>query len=157
LPLLPSLVCLQHPNPSATCPFLFLIHYSGFFCLFVCFLHGGDPSVQGLCWFIPGVVGGIPCDDYLLTCWSARCLPSRFGASVWQRRSPPFFSVTWPGEALYGLGFRVSKFWFFLVILSAKCCSSLKARFLIYGAHAVCFCTLIAMLDRNKMFVLNQH
>jgi hypothetical protein len=29
----------------------------------------------------------------VLTCWSAECLPSRFGAGVWQHGSPPVFSV----------------------------------------------------------------
>jgi hypothetical protein len=32
---------------------------------------------RGLCWFIPGVAGGIQHDAYLLTCWFAECLPSR--------------------------------------------------------------------------------
>jgi hypothetical protein len=61
-----------------------------------------------------------------------------------------FLSVTWHGEALYGLGVQgvevlilLGAFFFF----SAKCGSSVSARFLIYRAHAVCFCTLVAILD----------
>jgi hypothetical protein len=33
------------------------------------------------------------------------------------------------------------------LFISAKCGSSISARFLIHGAHAVCFCTLVAILD----------
>jgi hypothetical protein len=36
-----------------------------------------------------------------------------------------------------------SSWWFF----SAKCSSSISAKFLIYGAHTVCFCPLVAILD----------
>jgi hypothetical protein len=31
--------------------------------------------------------------------------------------------------------------------ISVKCGSSISARFLIHGAHAVCFCALVAILD----------
>jgi hypothetical protein len=31
--------------------------------------------------------------------------------------------------------------------ISAKCGSTIPARFLIHGAHAVCFCTLVTILD----------
>jgi hypothetical protein len=34
-----------------------------------------------------------------------------------------------------------------LCFISAKCGSSISARFLIYGAHAVCFCLLVTILD----------
>jgi hypothetical protein len=36
----------EHPALSAACPFQFLVYYS-VFCLFVCFLRGGNQSVQG--------------------------------------------------------------------------------------------------------------
>jgi hypothetical protein len=36
-----------------------------------------------------------------------------------------------------------SSWWFF----SAKCGSSLSARFLIYGVHAICFLPLVTILD----------
>jgi hypothetical protein len=32
-------------------------------------------------------------------------------------------------------------------LFSAKCGSSISAKFLTYGAHAVCFCTLVTILD----------
>jgi hypothetical protein len=85
---LPSLVHLQHPTPC--CVFLF-----NSCLLFSFFLWGGGVSLsRGLLgWFIPGMAVGIQCDPYLLTCWSARCLQSRFGAGVCQCRSPPVFSV----------------------------------------------------------------
>jgi hypothetical protein len=39
--------------------------------------------------------------------------------------------------------------------ISAKCGSSISARLLIYGAYAVCFCTLFAILDTlyNSFFL----
>jgi hypothetical protein len=36
---------------------------------------------------------GILLNAYFLTCWSAECLRSRFGASVWWHIIPPVFSV----------------------------------------------------------------
>jgi hypothetical protein len=49
------------------------------------------------------VVVGILHDAYLLTCWSASI------KQVWSRHlaaweTSCFFSITWCGEALYGLG-----------------------------------------------------
>jgi hypothetical protein len=39
--------------------------------------------------------------------------------------------------------------------ISATCHSSISARFLIYRAHAVCFCVLVAILDPPKLSILN--
>jgi hypothetical protein len=33
-------------------------------------------------------------------------------------------------------------------LISAKCGSSISARFLVHGAHAVCFCTIVANMYR---------
>jgi hypothetical protein len=56
------------------------------------------------------------------------------------QKSSWFLSVTWCGEALCRL--RVQGVGVLLILgvfISAKCGSSVSARFLIYGAHAVCF------------------
>jgi hypothetical protein len=59
-----------------------------------------------------------------------------------------FLGVTWHGETLCGLGV-----WSIGVLLilggffSAKCGSSVSARFLIYGAHTFCFLPLVAIFD----------
>jgi hypothetical protein len=82
----PSPVCSRCPTLFAMCPFQFLVYYSVFF-----FLRVGVRLPRGLCWLIPGVAVGIPYAAYLLTCYL--CLPSRLGASIWWRRSPPVFSV----------------------------------------------------------------
>jgi hypothetical protein len=88
LPLSSPPVHLEHTSPSVCVPFQFLVYYSGFFC------GVGSISVsRGLCWFISGVAVGIPHAAYLLTCWSTRYLPSRFGTGVWRRGSSPVFSV----------------------------------------------------------------
>jgi hypothetical protein len=41
--------------------------------------------------------------------------------------------------------------------ISAKSASSISARFLIHGAHVVCFCTLGAILDPPCPSNFNQH
>jgi hypothetical protein len=84
---------------------LFIIQFFFFFCWSV------GQSLQGLCCFIPGVAVGIPYVTYLLSIWSAECLPSYFGAGIWWRGSLPVFSVLHGVEKLcIGWGFRVSKF-----------------------------------------------
>jgi hypothetical protein len=53
------------------------------------------------------VAGGILCDAWCLPTWSAKCLLSRFGASIWQWQGPSgFLSVMWHGEAFYRLGIQ---------------------------------------------------
>jgi hypothetical protein len=42
-----------------------------------------------------------------------------------------------------------SSWWFF----SAKCGSSIPTRFLIYGAHAIFFLTLVAILILHQLFL----
>jgi hypothetical protein len=94
-------------------PFQFLIYCSGFF-----FFLQGEGSVcpgsyaglsQGWLWEYCVMLGA-----HLLVC---RCLPCRFGAGVWWCSSSPVFSVLHDLEKLCtGWGFRVSKFWFFLVL-----------------------------------------
>jgi hypothetical protein len=42
-----------------------------------------------------------------------------------------------------------------MCFISAKCGSSVPARFLIHGAHAVCFCTLVAIVPRFHCIVLH--
>jgi hypothetical protein len=78
---------------TAPCPLCCMFLFSSLFIIQFFFAEVGVILAKGLCWNIPGVAVGIPCDAYLITCWSAGCLPSRFGASVWQHGSPPVFSV----------------------------------------------------------------
>jgi hypothetical protein len=52
------------------------------------------------------------------------------------------------GEALYGLGIQGVRVLILLgIFFSAKGGSSISGKFLIYGAHAVCFCPLVNILD----------
>jgi hypothetical protein len=72
---------------------------------------------KGLCWFIPGVAGGILCDAWHSPVWSAECLPSKFGIGCWWRwQLTCSLSVTWNGEAFYGLWVQGSKLLFSLVL-----------------------------------------
>jgi hypothetical protein len=103
----PLLQCTYStPPPLLCCVFLF----SFLFIIQLIFFEGqGYVSLSRvLCWFIPGVAVGILCATYLLTCWSAGCLPSRFGASVWSRHLAAqellFSQCNVSAEVLYVLG-----------------------------------------------------
>jgi hypothetical protein len=62
--------------------------------VFVCFLQGqGRQSAHGAMLLYPRGGWGKTVWCLVLTCCSSKCLPSRFGASVWQHGSPPVFSV----------------------------------------------------------------
>jgi hypothetical protein len=51
-------------------------------------------------------------------------------------------------------GSRYLSFDFSWCLFSAKCGSSISARYLICGAHAVCLCTLVAILDPPLLYIL---
>jgi hypothetical protein len=76
------------------------------FCLFVClFLRGAGQFAQWAMLVYPRGGWGITMWCSVLTCWSGKCLPNRFGTAVWWRWKPScFLSVTWCGEAFQGLG-----------------------------------------------------
>jgi hypothetical protein len=52
----------------------------------------------------------------VLTCWSAECLPSRFGASIWQHSNPLAFCVMWHWEVFLWVGVQGIKV---LILLAA--------------------------------------
>jgi hypothetical protein len=57
------------------------------------------------------------------------------------------FNLSWHGEAFHELGVQSADFSAFPgALLSAKCVSSVSAKFLVHGAHAVCGCVPVAML-----------
>jgi hypothetical protein len=125
----PSLLCANFP---------FLVYWLFFFF----FLLGGH-SAHGLCWFIPGVAGGISCDAWLSPVWSAECLPSRFGAVEASALLSSLCNVAWRFPPARGSGVSFDSPWCFI---SSKSWSSVSARFLIHGVHTVYFCTLVAIL-----------
>jgi hypothetical protein len=100
------------PLPLSPVHFEFSCHspvvlgYSFLFVIQV-FLGGlGGHSAQGLCWFIPGVAGRIPCNTWHSPVWSVKCLTGRFWAMV---AALMFFQYNMCGVAFHQLGFRVSK------------------------------------------------
>jgi hypothetical protein len=129
---LPSPVCSKHPTLSAARPFQFLVYYS--VCLFVCFCRVGVSLFRGLCSFIPvvavelasGSVGALLVLQYNMV-W--RSFVQAGGSGCWS------FASSW---------------WFF----PAKCGSSVSARFLICGAHAIYFLPLVTILDLLPAFYL---
>jgi hypothetical protein len=144
LPLPASPVHLQHPAPSAACSF------SAPCLLFRLFFPVGlvVSLSRGLCWFIPGVGVGVLCD----ACCSPVGLPNvsqaglelasgDVGALLFSQCSMAWRSFVWAGGS--GCQSFDSSWCFF----SAKCGSSISAKFLIYRVHAICFCTLVAILD----------
>jgi hypothetical protein len=80
-----------------------LVFSSLFIVLF--FAGWGVSLPMGLCWFFPGVGGGIPHNARCSPVWYAECIPSRFGAAIWQWwQCSCFLSVMWCGEAFHRLG-----------------------------------------------------
>jgi hypothetical protein len=91
----PLLQCtFSFPHPLLCASFQFIVYCSVFGFWFFFFCRGWRVSLpRGLCWFIPGVAGGILFDTGHSPVWSAACLLSRFGVGVWRRCQPPIFSV----------------------------------------------------------------
>jgi hypothetical protein len=116
-------------------------------CLLFSFFGGGlgDHSVQGALLVYPRGGWRNTIWHLVLTCWSADCLPSRFGASIWQHGSPPVVSA-WQWF-LWDRGSGCQSFDSSYCFISAKCGSSVSMRFWSLGSHALCFCTLVAILD----------
>jgi hypothetical protein len=113
----------------------------------------GEVSLsRWLCLFIPGVAGGKPHKS-----WHSSVglhLPSRLelvsgsmGALLLSQYNMAWRSFLWAG----GSGCR--SFTSSFLVFSTKCGSGVSARFLIYGAHAVCFCTLYAILDQESIIL----
>jgi hypothetical protein len=136
---------------TAPCPLCCMFLFSSLFIiqgfLFHFFAGPGVNLSRGL-WFIPGVAVGIPHDAYLLTCWSAGCLPSRWelasgstGVLLFSQCNMVWRSFVWAGDKGCQ-SFNSSQ-----CFSSAKCGYGVSARFLIYGTHAVCFCILDTILD----------
>jgi hypothetical protein len=98
------------PMCTAPCPLCCIFLLSSLFIiqfLFIYFFCGTVESVCAgeLCWFIPGVVVWIPCDTYLLPCWSAGCLPRQVWNHCLVAQEPScFLSLMWHRETLHGLG-----------------------------------------------------
>jgi hypothetical protein len=96
--------------PCTLCCMLFSVPCL-LFRFFFCRL--GVSLLRRLCWFIPGVTVGIPGATYLFTCWSAS--PKQVWSQCLAVQHPScFLSVTWHGEALYGLGVQVVRVLIFL-------------------------------------------
>jgi hypothetical protein len=94
----PSMVHSEHPAPSTACSFsVSCLLFSFFF-----FFAGWGQSLQGVCWFIPGVAVWIPHSAYLLYCWSVS--PKQVWSQHLVAWEPScFLSLMWHGLALYQL------------------------------------------------------
>jgi hypothetical protein len=88
-----------------------------------------------------------------LTCWSAKCLPGRFGASVWWSAASLLSqcNVAWRSFPRTG-GSGCRSFDSPCCFISAKCGSSVSTRFWSHRAHSVCFCALVTILTCPLQF-----
>jgi hypothetical protein len=137
----PPLQCAYSTLTPLLCvSFQFLV-YSGF-------CGVGVSLPKRLCWFIRGVAGGILHDTWCSTVG----LPSVSHAGLEPAcggMGALLFSqckVLWRSFVLArGSGcYSFDSFWYFI---SSNCVSTVSARFLIFGAYSVRFCTLVAILD----------
>jgi hypothetical protein len=139
------------PSPflqSSRCPAL-LLHVLFSFLYFIQFFspRAGVTLPRGLCWFTPRVALGVLCATSLLICWSVSPKQVRSWCLVAQEPSW-FLRILWHGEVMCRLGAQgcctcASFLWFY----PARCVSSISARFLLCGAHAICFLTLVTILE----------
>jgi hypothetical protein len=143
--------CTQSTLPPLLhVPFQFLVYYSVFL-----FLQGGGHSVQGAMLVYPRVsCGNTICHlfAHLLVCVSQAGLELvsvGAGALLFSQCNVAWRSFVWAGGS--GCWNFASSSCFF----STKCGSSVSARFLIYGAHAVCFLPLVTILDPPQIFNFN--
>jgi hypothetical protein len=142
--------------PLFWCTFSILAHtpvcYFSFHCLFSfgLFCVWGSQSAQWSMLVYPK--GGWGNTVFTCLVWSAECLLSMFGGGTLPRQQPTC-NMAWSLPVLQSMGSGCWSFdspWCFI---STKHSSSISARFFIHGAHTVCFCTPVAILDLST-FIL---
>jgi hypothetical protein len=142
----PLLWCAQSTMP----PLLCVLFSSSFIIQFFC-VWGGCQSVQGAMLVYPrGRCGNTMCClfAHLLVCVSQAGLElasGSVGALLFSQSYMVWRRFLWAGGS--GCQSFDSSCWFF----SSKCGSSISAKFLIYGAHTVCFCPLVTSLDPQAL------
>jgi hypothetical protein len=145
----PLLWCPYSTPPPLLCVSFQFFVYCSFFCFVLCFCRGEEVSLpRGLCCFIPWVARGILHDTW---CSPVGMLDvSQAGLELVSGGAGALLvsqcNVAWR-NFVRARGSGCQSFdssWYFI---SSKCGSSVSARFLIYGAHSVCFCALLGILD----------
>jgi hypothetical protein len=140
----PHLWCAFSNSISLLCViFQFLIY-----CLVFFFLGGGVSLPRGLCWFILGVAGGKAHDAWcscvgMLNVSQAGLEPGSgsVAALLFSQCNVSWRSFPQARDA------GCQSFDSPCCFISAKCGSSISLRFWSLGAHTVCFCTLVTILD----------
>jgi hypothetical protein len=143
----PFLQSSRHPTLFPSCSFQFLVYYSIFFTGQVSVCSGGYACLsQGWLW------------EYhvLLICSPVGlCLPRRLRPCVWQCSSPPGFSVycgvgkLCAGWGFGGIGVMPPAGDFFCQV-----CLQHLSKILLYGAHIICFLSLVAILEPLPCIIL---
>jgi hypothetical protein len=124
---------------------------------FVLFCGVGVSLPRGLCWFILGVAGGIPCDAW---CSPVGLLmsPKQVWSLCLARQEPScFLSVTWCGEAFHGLRIQGVKVSFFLVLYFHQVWHQHLSKIFDLQSSCVCFCTLVTILNPQVKALRVQH
>jgi hypothetical protein len=136
-----------HP-PLLCVSFQFLFYCSVFFVFFFFFCRARGPSAQGAMLIYSRVTGGILHDAWsspvdLLNFSQTGLEPATGGTEA-----PLFYlcNMAWRSFP-WARGSGCQSFDVFWCFISAKCGSSISAMFLIYRPHAVCFCSLVTILD----------
>jgi hypothetical protein len=147
-----SLVCLHPPPPLLCVSFQFLV-YSVFCFVLFCLQGRGSVCPRGYAGLSQRWLG-----EYCMMLGAHVLVFQMSPKQVWSlhlvaQEPSCFLSVMWCGEALYRLGVQGVEV---LILLGALFpCSSISERVLIYRTHAVCFCTLVAILDPS--WILNSY
>jgi hypothetical protein len=115
-------------------------------------------SAQGLSWFIPEVGVGI-CVICALTCLVCRMSCRQAWSQWWQLwcwwQPSSFLSVMCCGEALHRLGTQGVKCLILVGALFLLSMTPTSQRVFGVKAQAICFCTIVTLLDISPVCFLN--
>jgi hypothetical protein len=129
---------------TAPRPLCCVLVFSSLFIVQFFFCRVGGQFARGAMLVYPRGGWGNTVWCLVLTCWSAGCLPAGLEPVSGGVAAFCFLSVSF----LWARGLGCWCFDSLCCFISLKHGSSASARFLIHGAHAVCFCALVAILDR---------
>jgi hypothetical protein len=132
---------------SSECPTLFATCLYCSYCLllsFSFFPNWGVGLSRGLCWSGLGLSVGVPHTAKLTLSMSSQAVWVQVTGGPGVLLVSPF-NMKWRFSVLAG-GVEGSKFFLFLVVLPARCVSSISPRFH-YRRHTFCFLPLAAILE----------
>jgi hypothetical protein len=123
--------------------------------VFLFFVGCGVSLPRWLWWFIPWVAGGILDDGWCSPVGLPDVSQAGLGLVSNSVRSLLFSQCNTSLRSCVQAGSSGCQNFDSWCFISAKCGFSISVRFLICRAHALCFCTLVAILDNilKRMFL----